>query len=330
MTLLQESSMELQKKYKEVSRRYYLYIPIVCLVLLAAFIDLRLCAVAIVLSLGYQLIYLRRKRQEYSALFNHYHILLGMENQMEGLQHTHLEGVSREDILKARLIPVTEKDKCLLTREHTIGLAKGLPVELCDATFCYQYKSGRQNRGYCVSGCWSRIELPTFTGCDWRLIEKDVLNELARRSYFSAFPELERAQVGVEWVDQKYYFYRPKGSDEKPDALLLKQLKLLQEYTPGRICISLCGNLFQVFIQNRVLSRNVSLAATLTVQQISACPFPELEYLVRMARLITRQEQEVLVPAKKQEEPAASQPQKAAQPAEEGEIQEKEEDKDQA
>ena len=74
----------------------------------------------------------------------------------------------------------------------------------------------------------------------------------------------------------------------------------------------------------------MSLAATLTVQQISACPFPELEYLVRMARLITRQEQEVLVPAKKQEEPAASQPQKAAQPAEEGEIQEKEEDKDQA
>ena len=106
MTLLQESSMELQKKYKEVSRRYYLYIPIVCLVLLAAFIDLRLCAVAIVLSLAYQLIYLRRKRQEYSALFNHYHILIGMENQMEGLQHTHLEGVSREDILKARLIPV--------------------------------------------------------------------------------------------------------------------------------------------------------------------------------------------------------------------------------
>ena len=44
----------------------------------------------------------------------------------------------------------------------------------------------------------------------------------------------------------------------------------------------------------------------------------------------TAVEQEVLVPAKKQEEPAASQPQKAAQPAEEGEIQEKEEDKDQA
>mgnify|MGYP004641143899 CR=1 FL=1 len=173
-------------------------------------------------------------------------------------------------------------------------------------------------------------ELPTFTGCDWRLIEKDVLNELARRSYFSAYPELERAQVGVEWVDQKYYFYRSKGSDEKPDALLLKQLKLLQEYTPGRICISLCGNLFQVFIQNRVLSRNVSLAATLTVQQISACPFPELEYLVRMARLITRQEQEVLVPVQKQEEPAASQPQKAAQSAEEGAVQEQEEDKDQA
>ena len=42
------------------------------------------------------------------------------------------------------------------------------------------------------------------------------------------------------------------------------------------------------------------------------------------------QEQEVLVPVQKQEEPAASQPQKAAQPAEEGEVQEKEEDKDQA
>ncbi len=314
MTLLQESSMELQKKYKEVSRRYYVYIPIVCLVLLAAFINLWLCGAAVVLSLGYQLIYLRRKRQEYSALFNHYHILIGMQGQMEEIRHQHLGGVARQDILKARMVPVTEADKCLLTREHTTGRCKNLPVELCDATFCYQYKSGRHARGYCVSGCWVRIELPSFTGCDWRLIEKNVLNELARRSYFSTFPDLERAQVGVAWVDQKYYFYRPKGSDEVPDALFLKQLKLLQEYTPGRICAGLTGNLFQVFIQNRVLSRNVSLAATLTVQQISACPFPELEYLVRMARLITRQEKEVLVPAQKAEAPA----QAAETPAPEG------------
>ena len=66
------------------------------------------------------------------------------------------------------------------------------------------------------------------------------------------------------------------------------------------------------------------------IKILTIAPYQELEYLVRMARLITRQEQEVLVPAKKQEEPAASQPQEAAQPAEEGEVQEKEEDKDQA
>ena len=315
--LLREASNALKAKHKEINRYTYFSIPIAVCSVGALFINAWLCAAILAFSICYLLFFLKPKRKEFSHLFNHYHMLIGGGKQLENVTHEMKAGVSAEDIRAARLIPCGENDKFLMRREHVTGLCKNMPVELCDASLVYRYKSGRSRRGYCVTGIWAKLQLPASTGCDWRFVERSVLNELARRSYFGSFPDLERTPLDVDWFDKKYYFYRPKGSTEQPDALFLKQLKLLQEYTPGLLCVSVKDDLLQVFVCGRVMARNIPFGSGIALEDIMARPFPELDYLVRMGHILSKQEKEVLVP----ELPAGAAPEETAsaeaQPAQE-------------
>jgi hypothetical protein len=160
-----------------------------------------------------------------------------------------------------------------------------MTLTLCDATIPQRFQLAQRGkkRIHFNSGTWVHITLPADTGLCFKLLDETSVPTPIRMEYFSKQQNYETASIGDSAIGKRFVLYRQKNSNQRPPAPLLKRLKVLAEYTPGYIALSIDDRQMDLFLRGRFLARAVSVSKRPTEQLLAFDPLPELSYIVDLA-----------------------------------------------
>ena len=289
----QEHLAALQRAYRSYRLSVFCFIPLLIAAAVFLFWNRYVTLVLLELAVLYQLFYLRRRQRRYTSQFNRANLQVTLCPALGcgAPEEQGSAGITRQTILEACLMPLDKGENAALLRQGLQGKKEDVAAALCDAVLAESFtlvNKGR-HRVHFNCGCWIHLTLPLDTGCDWRLLQENALPTLISRAFYAGHTELEAAPLADRELAGRFVLYRPVTQPEQaPSPALLKQLRLLADYTPGQLAISLRGRSMDVFLRNRFLARPVSFAAAPTLAQLELDPLPELDYLLRMAKTACR------------------------------------------
>lgn len=285
--LIAQSMQAIHKKQSRVFQINFLLLPLLAFALGFAFIDIRPCLAFVVASFLYRFFYIRRVNREYADLTNQLLLTTGFaEAGCEQVEHQQKGSLTLEELEIPRMVPIDKIVQTPLQRETVCFTLNDTKVHCFDYSGVYRIKQAGSNRASSILGIWVSIDLGQESGADWRLMDQHAFEEEPRRQYFNKLEDQEKANLNIDWFDEKFYFYRPVGSDQRPSEKVLAQLKALQEFTPGQVCLALRGDHLYAFIAHRFLGRNVTPFSHFTEQHLQLNPLPELDHLMRIAHLL--------------------------------------------
>lgn len=287
---MEETLARLQHQYRAYRRLVLLFIPILAAAVVFAFVNRYVTFVLLAAAVLYQVLYLRRLQKKYQNDFIQNNILCTVAQKI-GADHVTEESggaLTPEVLRKAALIPFDEGKATCLLREGISGELEGFQVDLCDATMAETFrlvKKGRK-RVHFNSGCWVRVKLSKDTSYDFRLMDVDAVPTLVRRAYYQEHPHYEKGTLPNRNLEELFFFYRPVNTDVVPSSKLQTQLEKLSNYTPGKVALSLQGDTLHIFIRARFLARPISMRSAPSMEALGFDPFPELSYIIRVAKAI--------------------------------------------
>ena len=277
-------------------RRYRLCVLFMLFFLIATlamfFIMRPLVFVMLAIAVVFHLFVLRPNQKAYTNAYSNANLKLTVCKKLgtdKILEKAH-QNITEETLEQARLMPVhSEKGGAPLFRWEVSGTIKGVPVTLCDATIPQSFKLAAKGkpRVHFDAGVWAHITLPSDSGLHFRVLEETSVPTPIRMEYFANSISYENAPLEDEDLKSHCVLYRPKGTDQQPSYSFCKSLKSLMKYTPGYVAVSVHGSSMDVFIRGRFLTRALSLTEKPTEKTISFDPFPELSYLVDLARSVS-------------------------------------------
>lgn len=288
---MQETLRQLQKAYRFTRRLIFLNIPLLAAAVASLFFNRYLTLALLAAAVAWQLLFLRPGQKRYASRVTR-----------ENLLHTVCARLGAGDVLEksggaitpkairdAGLVPVDQGENACLLCQGIGGAMDAFQVDVCDATLAesFQLVKNGKHRVHFNTGCWMRFTLPEDTGCDWRILDQDAVPTPMRLEFYSRQSALEQSPLN-DVLDGRFLCYLPPDG-RRPSRALLRQLKLLADYTPGRVALSLQGNTLHLFLQGRFLARPVSMACAPTEKQLAFDPMPELEYGLRLAKAAAEQ-----------------------------------------
>lgn len=284
---LQTELQRLQTQYRRLRISVFCFLPLLALAILCVWLDRRLALAVLALAVAYQLFWLRRKQNRFTAEVSRANVLLTVGRRLgaDTLQEKSGGMLTEQDITAAELLPHDAGSGGCMLRQGISGTLGGLPAAVCDATLGETFhlvKNGKR-RVHFNTGCWVRITLPADTGADWRLLHKDALPTPIRLDYYDARPGLEPCEAPTG-SPEGYLYY--KGQGAAPGSRTLTQLRRLDQYTTGQTAVSLRGDTLTVFLRGRFVCRAVSLKDAPTEQSLTFDPLPELGYLQDLANAV--------------------------------------------
>lgn len=194
--------------------------------------------------------------------------------------------ITAETVASARMMPSGDGKNLPLFRWEVHGERKGIRLSLCDATIPQPFalvEHGKK-RVHFNSGVWAHITLPSDTQLHMKLLDDTSVPAPIRTDFFSQSLNYENASLDNSQLAEKFVFYRPRGTELQPDETFSQRLKALSDYTPGYVAVNLSGSRMDVFIRGRFLTRPVSIKEKPTEALLNFDPFPELDYIISLAR----------------------------------------------
>ena len=194
-------------------------------------------------------------------------------------------GSYKKDFIGAHFLP-TEKEENLLIRDTLRGTYQAKPACIMDVTSDYfTTKTKKDNKvektTTFLSGCYFSIHLrKEFTG-SCMLWSKNCLEDSAMKRYFAELQQID-APNGLA---KDFYLFTPNAEEmPKLSDEFISELLRLYEYTPGEVAVQITGDKLRIFIRNRFLFlRKVEIKYAVSAQMLKANPFPEMQYLLRVA-----------------------------------------------
>lgn len=279
---------ELEKKRKSARWSYILYGLFnlaVLLVLVTGKFTLGL--VLLGLSLLYYFLMARPDIKGYSKAFRVTNVYTAMAEHMENVVYHGKEGIAPEVIQEDKLLPVKPGKSCL-TFHRITGEGKGMELELSDVTFQVE-TDNEKLRAQFISGSWVRIKLDHGTGQRMRLVSRMLVSDGLQRPYFQDHTDFRPMEWGDSRVDQEFCSYALEGKLPEISESVLGRLMDLVEYTPGSVAMALEDDMVIFMICHRFVSgKDPGLKYPITQEMLESDPFPELDYMMKIATACRR------------------------------------------
>lgn len=282
----------LQQQY----RKYRMYLLVILALLIGAlavsFFYRPLVIILLAAAVAFQLFVLRPLQKQYSDSVTCENLLL-TTCKVLGSDEVQKQGgyrITPETIRRAGLMPCGDEKNLPLFRWELHGEKKGISIALCDATIPQHFKLAEngKNRVHFDSGVWVHIDLPADTQLHIRLLDETSVPTPIRMQFFSEKWNYETASIPDADIAKRMVLYRPQNTQQQPSDSLLLKLKALMEYTPGYVALSINNSQMDIFIRGRFLSRAVSVSQKPSEQLLNFEPFPELSYIIDLARSVSR------------------------------------------
>lgn len=210
----------------------------------------------------------------------------GLRPFLKNITYARKDGIDGKTVLEAGFLP-NETAKNLLIRDTVQGTYQAMPVILTDITTNFQtFKSKKDGSEKTVtdfmSGCYFDIRLRNDSGnADYILWPKAMVPDMSRNRCFSE--KVRTAAPGL--LSDAFHLYTQPGAEApviSPETE--KTIHRLSEYTPGEVCVQVAGSHLRIFIRSRFLfTYHVPGRTEITAKILSANPFPEMPYLLRIA-----------------------------------------------
>lgn len=256
-----------------------------------AFFNRYICLALILVALVYHLCYLRPLQKKYTSEAVRQNLLATVCAALDTTKLDEKGGgrLTEADLRAATLMPIDQGKNMVLLCQGVGGIKDGIQVDVCDATLAQHFSlvEKGKHRVHFNSGCWMRFRLPTDTGADWSLMHKDAIPTPIRLAFYARHTRYEQAAL-PEYLAENHLCYTPVDAPDLPAGEVLRQVKQLADYTPGRLAISLKGDTLTVYLGQRFLARPVSVSTPPTAETLGFDPMPELAYALRMAKVVAQ------------------------------------------
>lgn len=260
-------------------------IALLVIALICAFFNRYATFALLVLALAFHLLYVRKQQNAYTRSVSHANISLTVMPRLgaEDVSYEGAGGFTASLIKRAGLMPCDGNPTFFWGMEGDSG---PLHVQICDVSIPerFELKKGGKDRIHFNIGTWTHIVLSKDTDCRYCIIDETAVPTPIRMAYFDRDPVMFPAELGDQELKGKVVFYRPMNEEEQfPSPAVMKELKRLISYTPGYIAMSLHGRELDLFIRGRFLAGPVTASQKPTEASLTFDPFPELEYILRIA-----------------------------------------------
>ena len=91
-----------------------------------------------------------------------------------------------------------------------------------------------------------------------------------------------------EGIPSSMHIYTADQDAKLPSGAFLQKLRAFSEYTPGKISMSIRGDMMDVYIRNRFLSAGFSVREAVTKQELTRDPYPELHHILELVSFLNR------------------------------------------
>lgn len=266
------------------ARNGYLFFGLmgIALVVLLFLQSMGAAVVVGVLVLGYYFFLVRPDVKRFNAAYREAAVAASLSRQMEDAAYRGKEGIRREEILAAQLLPIKPDNSCM-TFHRVTGTGKGMTLELSDLTFQLE-DEGEKARPCFITGCWIRVTLDHSTGRSLRMVGRELVDTAVQRPWFAAHTPFVPAGWEKEELDRLFCSYTKEGEPlSLPDGAL-ECLRRLAETAPESLAFALEGEMLTLFLRRRfVTPGDPGIKIPVTPALLTREYLPELEDILKLA-----------------------------------------------
>ena len=280
---------QLRQERRAVLVSLVLYVPIIVLVFVLFFVRPLVALAVTAVAAGFLMLVVRPRMKAYSEHMLQENLRRTLYARLNCSPASETDGgrITEQTVRDARLLPLADRKDPCMCRHGIAGEAEGIPTAMCDVvlTQTYRKKPGGKPKLLFNPGCWLHFDLPRDTGRDWRLLDKKTLPADTRADFYHAQTELASADL-PEGILPRFALYVPAEGGQRPTNAVLRQVQRLVGESNAAIAISLRGDRLDVFLRGRVLAPDFNPADAPTLEELDVSPVPELEQVLRLAKLI--------------------------------------------
>lgn len=290
--LMTNSFKELQQQYLKYRLSVFAMLLILMAALAMVFINRVFTLPVLAMAMMYHLFILRPLQKQYSSSVTQANLELTVVKKAgaQKASEKSIELFTPQIIQSAELMPCQDGKNMPLFRWEIHGRSEELDLTLCDVTIpqSFHLSAGGKKRIHFNSGTWVHLELPVDTKLNLRLLDETSVPTPIRMDFFALLPGYKTVPVHDPDIEKRFVMYAPNPQEAKLPDSMIRNLKSFMEYTPGYIAISVKGSQMDVFVRGRFLARPVSAARKPDQALLDFDPFPELSYIINLARSILR------------------------------------------
>ena len=276
---------ELAQENKRI--RYMAYALIVLLIAVIAvsvFKQFILTSLLLAAAILYQIFVVRRQQRAYLKTCENTNLEL---STLKDFSDTDIEEkgtqLSEQDLEAAGLLPFVPKTASFFKSIH--GTKGKLDIRATDCSVA-QHQHEKGVAAEINTGNWIHILLPEHTGLNVRILEEGLFPEVVRTDFYEK-QQLEEA-TRPEGVPSSMHIYTDGEAAKLPSGAFLQKLRSFADYTPGNIAMSIRDDVLDVYIRNRFLSAGFSVRETVTKQELTRDPYPELHHVLELVSFLIR------------------------------------------
>lgn len=285
---------DLHYQYKRFRTSVWAVLGILVAALVSVFINRYVTFALLALALLFHLFYVRKQQKAYVNSVNQTNISLTVlpKVEAESVSEKSTGGLTSSIIKRAGMMPCDGDPTIFWGME---GDPRAMHVQIADVSIPerFELKKGGKNRVHFNVGVWTHVVLPEDTGFRYCIIDETAVPTPIRMAYFDHDPVMFTSELGEQDLKGKVVMYSPMGEeDQRPTPAVLKSLKELISYTPGYIAMSLHGNELDLFVRGRFLAGPVTASQKPTEASLTFNPFPEYDYIMRIAAACAKKKRE--------------------------------------
>lgn len=263
---------------------YALIVLLVAVIVVSVLKQFVLTSILLVAALLYQIFVVRKQQRAYLKKCENTNLEL---STLRDFSDTEVEEkgtqLSEQDLEDAGLLPFVPKTASFFKSIH--GTKGKLDIRATDCSVA-QHQHEKGVAAEINTGNWIHILLPEHTGLNVRILEDGLFPEEFRTDFYEK-QQLEEA-ARPEGVPSSMHIYTDGEAAKLPSGAFLQKLRSFADYTPGNIAMSIRDDVLDVYIRNRFLSAGFSVRETVTKQELTRDPYPELHHVLELVSFLIR------------------------------------------
>ena len=263
---------------------YALIVLLVAVIVVSVLKQFVLTSILLVAALLYQIFVVRKQQRAYLKKCENTNLEL---STLRDFSDTEIEEkgtkLSEQELEDAGLLPFVPKTASFFKSIH--GTKGKLKIQSTDCSVAQH----QHEKGVAVdinTGNWIHIQLSESTGLNVRILEDGVFPAEFQTDFYKK-QQLEEA-ARPEGVSSSMHIYTAGQDAKLPSSAFLQKLRAFSEYTPGKIAVSIRGDVLDVYIRNRFLNAGFSVREAVSKQALIRDPYPELHHVLELVSFLNR------------------------------------------